>query len=320
MTFSVLCICEVLASFPLRFVDNFDGVPSSSLMVSGIISIIVFLNVIFSAYVTLGRKSYCIGVLTLSVVCVLVQLFVQFICLNLNMLSLLTNTLIQPKIVYISIVLFLVYILRSKKIKEYLPKGERKFGKQGWLSVGLCLVVLAQFILFFGQSCVKYYNSGKALVENVRNGDSYCDGCIKFKPLENWWVDTVIVDNDTYVFEFESTTHSKITISSLPYYCINSRLDFYYLVSCLSDLFQKHTMDVNEVDYGTEILGSITLGYSTYFSNTDSDSVNFCTYAILTTSSSSKVASIIIEDNVMDKELIKGDLLQFVKTVSFELE
>lgn len=316
MMLIVLCMKKTVSAFPTYFYDDYYDMQPPLVVYAEIIDVCTYLYAFIGICKTLERKPYGIAILKFSLVYVLMQLT----CWSSSFLSTYpTWWLAAMWIVFIlGGILFLVYLFRSKRLNDYIPKSERKFGRYGWFGILIYLAVFIQYGLYFSGNVIKNLNSKKVNNANIKSGDYYTDGYIKFKPLANWKADTIYQYNDRYLFEFSSPLHKKITIGTLLIEC-KTRLDFCAALHNIENHSRLQETSVEEIDYGTKYLDSGTLYYSTYTNKSDSTKY-YRTYAVSVDDRSHKVAYVILYDTFWRKQSIADELLRFSRSLTFHLE
>lgn len=316
MMLIVLCMKKTVSAFPTFFYDNYYDMQAPLVVYAGIIDVCVYLYAFIGIYKTLERKPYGIAILKFSLAYVLTQL----IRWSSSFLSTYPTWWFAAMWIVLILggILFLVYLFRSKRLNDYIPKSERKFGKYGWLGILIYLAVSIQYGLYFSGNVIKNLNSQKATIASTRSGDYYTDGYVKFKPLANWKADTLYQYEDRSLFEFSSPLHKKITISTLLIGC-KTRLDFCAALHDIEIPSQPQEQPVEEIDYGTKHLDSGTLYYSTYINKSNSAKY-YRTYAASVDDKSYKVAYVIFDDTIWRKQSIANELLRLSRSLTFRLE
>lgn len=316
MVLVVLCIKKTVSAFPTYFYEDYYGIKTSVIVYAGVIDVFAYAYALVGIYRTLQRKSYGIAMLKLSLVYILMQL----VFWTSSFLGTYPTRLfaIIWGIVILGGIIFLVYLFRSKGLKEYIPKSERKFGKYGWLGIIIYIAVLVQYGLYYGDRIIKTLNSQQVTNTSSKSGEHYTDGYVKFKPLADWEIDTIYRQNDKKVFVFSSPSHNKITIGTECMEC-KGRIDFYAVLPNLEAQTQLSKSPVKEVNYGTEYLNSMTLYYSTY--TNESDSIKgYRTYAMFVDQESYKIMYIILDDTIWRKTSVIEELLHLSQSSTFQLE
>lgn len=316
MMLLVLCMKKTISAFPTYFYDDYYDMQTPLVVYAGIIDVCAYVYAFIGICKTLERKPYGIVILKFSLVYVLMQL----IFWSSSFFSAYPTW--QFAAMWIVFILggfsFLGYLFRSKRLNDYIPKSERKFGKYGWFGILIYVAVSIQYGLYFSGNVIKNLNSQKTTIASVKSGDSYTDGYVKFKPLANWKADTVYQYNDRFLFKFSSPLHNKITIGTLHMEC-KIRLDFYAMLHNIDMSSRLPEFPIEEIDYETKNTDSGTLYYSTYTNKSDSTK-HYRTYAISTDDKSYKVAYIILDDTIWRKQSIADELLRFSRSLTFRLE
>lgn len=136
MMLVIVDICGLIDNFKSSWLDNLDGISPVYALISGCVDIAVYLYSLLSIYKILEHKPYSLFMLRLSVFYIFVQFtfrflsanYVVFIQIGINILIVLFG------------VVFFTYLFRSKQIKGYIPKTERRVGLYG--AIGLLLYSL----------------------------------------------------------------------------------------------------------------------------------------------------------------------------------
>lgn len=316
MTLIVLCIRKTISAFPSYFYEGFYGMSIPLTVYAGAIDVLAYTYALIGIYKTLERKPFGIIVLKFSLIYVLMQL----IFWSFSYVSTYPTWWLAAMCgcVILGGFIFLVYLFRSKKLNDYILKSERLFGKYGWLGILIYLAVLVQYGFYYGDNIVKYINSQKVTKEDIKLGEYYTDGYIKFKPLVDWKNDTIYHFNSWYLFEFSSPLHNKITICTGHIEC-QKRLDYYAALQNPSIQSLLPKFPVEEINYGTKDLGKQTLYFNTY-TYTASCTKNYWTYALFVDDESYKVVYVIMNDTIWRKQVIINNLLQFSRSLTYRLE
>lgn len=317
MTLIVLCLWKTISDFPTYFYDGYYDMKAPLVVYAGTIDVFAYAYALMGIYRTLKRKPYGIAILKISLVYVLMQLFFR-------VSSFLSTHPIwwyaaMWGIVILGGIVFLAYLFHSKRLNDYIPKPERKFGMYGWFGILIYLAVFVLYGLHLGNYINKALDSQKAAIGDVKLGEYYTDGYVKFKPLADWKNDTIYQRDDKYLFEFSSPSHNKITIGAGLLEC-NTRLDYYAALQNLGVQPLITKLPVEEINYGTELLNTQTLYYSTYTNSSDSTNKYYRTYAVFVDDESYKVAYAILDDTIWREQYIAEELLLFSQSLTFRLE
>ena len=315
MTLIVLGVVRMLATIPSFFYEDCYGINTTYVVGSRIITFIVFVYAFVGIYSTLKRKPYGVGVLKLSLFYILPQIIFDS-SLIFSQYQIAWYAAIQGVTILGGLV-FLVYLFRSKKLNEYIPKCERKFGKYGWFGILLFFTMFVLYGFFVGEQIVKNLNSQKVEMAQVKSGNYYTDGYVRFKPLADWKQKGIYQQGDGTLFGFSSPKHNKIVIFSSQMEC-KSRLDFCESVQSIDQLLGGTKSAIEEIDYGTKVLNTGTLYYNTYKIVVDS-LLKYRTYALVTDDKSQKVLCLIFEDDTVPKHSAGNELQQFTQDLSFRL-
>lgn len=316
MTLVVLCIKRSVSAIPSYFQEDYYDIKSLLITFAGIVDIIAYLYALMGIYRTLERKPYAVAILKFSLIYVLMQL----ISWSSSFIATYPTWWFVAFLggIILGGFAFLIYLFRSNKLDLYIPKKNRVFGKYGWFGMLIYLAVFILYGLYYGDYLAKDFNSQKVAVKNIKSGNLYTDGYVKFEPLADWKYDTITQDNGRFLFEFSSPIHNKITIGTTYLVC-KTRLDFYEVLRNIGTPSQFSETSVEEIDYGTKELNTGILYYSTYSYLADSIKA-YRTYALSVDDKSYKVAYVILDDTIWRRTSIADELLQFSQSMTFRLE
>ncbi len=287
------------------------------LLFSVVIDILAYCYAFLGIYKALQRKPYSISMLRLSVFYFLIQF-----CFN-SMGKIGSVLPIHPYLFFpiiLFLIIFLVYLFKSKSLREYIPKAERKFGIMGWFGILIYVLVASMYVWKISDDYQKNRNSMplKSTEVALKKGE-VTDGLIAYHPLDGWIADTIIGnEKDGYlrVYHTDSCHDILITSMNLDY---QSRIDYYQILSecCMSQI--PDTIGLIEVANESKFYNGGSYYLNTYAVGTSDSLTAYWTFSALIDSASHKAAAL---SNFQVSSYEKSHKMseEFMKTVRFNLK
>lgn len=287
-------------------------------IISGVCDIFLFTYAFCGVYKALQRKKQSLTILKFSLVYIFLQRFfplTHLITTNYRYIFSL-DTLISLFILYM-----FVYIVKSRKLKDFLPKKERKFGIAGILGL---LIYCMSISMSGNEMYSKYYVAYKSFptdVSNIKLEEGECsDGSTIFRPALSWTCDTIIKQPESNSFYvFKTNKDEQLLVTTIQKKCV-SRIDYYYLLSYCWDNIMGDSIRLYEVCSSDSIING-----NRYFSNTylvgNQDSTNNVTwtFAGLVSNDLFKILTISGFNSKGNKDLSQ-DIIKVYKSADFHLE
>ena len=300
-------------SFGLFFNNPLESSNRSLLLFSGIIDLLAYSYGFLAIYKTLQRKPYSIMMLKLSVFYILIQLFFR-------MIGRVGDSFVYSPLVFLPVLFFclffFIYLYRSKNLKLYLPKSERRWGIWGWLGVGLYLLVVIMYGFYSKDRILMERNSKPLMGKDVIiEKDEVTDGIVAFRPLQGWKCDTIIGnDKEGYAYHYITDDSTRIYVSSVLGEC-RSRIDYYEL---LEGFGFPDTLAMKELSFKDSIISGNRYYQNIYCFKDDEDTVYLTLSALKDNSSYKMMTMSTVEINKHGLTDVMAD--SFMKDVRFKLE
>ena len=288
------------------------------LIFSYIIDVIAFSYSFLAIYKALQRKPYSITMLKISVFYIFFKTLFLFIRRSEGVLHGMAK-------IYVFIPLFLlvffIYLWRSKHLKSLIPLNSRKFGIMGAIGFFIYILVFAQYAFNFAGPIIKKKRSEPIPVSKVSllNGE-VCDGLAAFTPMKEWTNDTIIGNEKDGVLRFfHSDKCFHILQTTVRIEC-NSRTDYYWVLSELAKNQLPDSVALVEVYNKDSLIGENRLYMNSYKLQINNDSTSFYwTFAALADHSSYKMAVLACsEKDTLNASIDYSKL--FMESVRFNLE
>lgn len=243
--------------------DNIGQISLDHFIVSWLVDLLAYGYCIVSIYKALQGKPYSVAMLKFSSIYILIQLI--FTALN-NTVSIipLLPFIFVPIIVICGI--FIVYLYRSKKLRNFIPLETRTFGIYGCLGLAIYIMSVTCAMYFGLRPIIKRYKSLPVEVKEVslQKGE-LTDGLIVFKPLPNWVTDTITSSfKDGYAYYYNDEEDNEIMVSSFMQESCNNRVDYNAIVASLYKIIKDNSTIKGEVAYADSIINDAQFYSNTY--------------------------------------------------------
>lgn len=241
--------------------DSIGQISLDNFIVSWLVDLIAYGYCFVSIYKVLQGKPYSIAMLKIGSI----YMFIQLVYTSLNSVGSIIP--IMPLIIPIIIVcgIFIIYLFRSKKLRNYIPLENRSFGLYGSLGLGICFLFLSSAIYFNLKTVIKRHKSLPIdKKEIVLQKGELTDGLVIFKPLKNWKTDTIIDTTKGYIYYYNDESKNKImTTSFLQEFCDN-RVDYNKIVANLYKNINGKITILREIAYADSIINDAQFYSNTY--------------------------------------------------------
>jgi hypothetical protein len=318
MVYIILKILGLFSGLDYFWNDAISQISIPLLIFSYLIDVFAFCYSFMAIYKALQRRPYSISMLKLSVFYLFFQsLFLLFRRLN--------GILFRLAYIYAFIPLFLlvffVYLWRSKQLNKYIPKANRKFGMMGTLGIFIYFLVFIQFVITNGDPIIKTRNSMPVPVSEVslQNGE-LTDGLAAYRPQKEWINDTIVgneEDGISRIFHSEKCFH--ILLSTVKYDCKN-KIDYYKVLSecCRSQI--PDSIALEEVYNKDSLIGENRFYINSYRLRQNTDSTKYYwTFSALLDHSSYKIVILACSE----RDTLNASIdysKQFMESVRFDLK
>lgn len=303
-------------SFASYWNDAINPIETKVLVFSGIIDALAYTYAFLSIYKALQNKPYSISMLRLSVFYILVQLIFK-------MQDKIGSVIPSHPYFFIPLVLFLiiffVYLFKSKHLNAYIPKTKRKFGIWGWVGVLIYLMVFAMYAYMSGKELYKRYNSLPLELSSVilNEGES-TDGLTAFKPLAIWQNDTVMGNaKDGYMHVYHTEDCPNILVTAMNAEC-KTRIDYYMLLNDLCSNLLPDSVRLKEEEYKDSVINGNKYYLNTYSFVKEGDTVYWTFSALMPTDYYKVMTLSSITHDSYRHSIEMSD--EFMKKVRFKLE
>ncbi len=295
--------------------DNINLISKTELILSIVIDVLAYSYAFMSIYKALQAKPYSIAMLKLSVIYILLQPIVRL----LNDI----NILIQvPKITLgwlAFLIIFLIFLYKSKHLEEYIPQPKRRFGFWGFAGVFIYLLVFATIVMHYYDIIYKTIASRPVDTNAViLNEYEQCDKISAFVPLANWKNDTIIgTEDDGYMYMYHSDNCNKIRVASL---CgdFPKKIDYYGILKFMQTNVMPDTIKMYEVMHRDSAINGNKFYLNSYTFTDDTLRV-FWTFAAIKDAQSYKITTLSCFELDSLKESVNMTT-EFMKTVRFDLK
>lgn len=318
MVYIILKIIGLFSGLGHFWNDAISQISIPLLIFSYLIDVYAFCYSFMAIYRALQRKPYSITMLKISVLYVFFQsLFLLFHRLN----GVLHRTAYIYALIPLFFLVFFVYLWRSKQLKKYIPKADRKFGLMGTLGVLIYLLVFIRPIITYVDPIIKSKNSLPVPVTEVslQNGE-LTDGLAAYRPHKDWVNDTIVgneEDGISRIFHSEKCFH--ILLSTVKYNCKN-KIDYYKVLSecCRSQI--PDSIALEEVYNKDSLVGENRFYINSYRLKHNTDSTKYYwTFSALVDNSSYKIVTLACSE----KDTLNASInysKQFMESVRFDLK
>lgn len=311
MMFVILNIWNVVVNFKTSWMNNLDELSPAFVVSSCCLDLAMYGYALLGICKALQHKPYSVLMLRLSVFYIFTQFAVKSFCEHyLTRLSV-------PLAVFGFV--FFVYLFKSKQLKAFIPKAERKigpFGAIGWL---LYLAVVPLYAFPLHRFITLRMHSRPVAVSSTRLPDrTFTDGMARFKALEAWQLDTIVGDaKRVYLFAFNNGGDHNIMVNSRSVPC-HSRLDFCQLLANASEHVLEEPFTLKEVKYGEFTVGGSRCYYECYALGVSSGKYKYWSYAALCDAASLKVLELSYKNN--NWQASEREIKRFMQAVTFNLK
>ncbi len=315
MMIVIVDICGLVDNFKSLWLDNLDYLSSVYVAFSGGLDILVYAYALLSIYTILQHKPYSVFMLRLSVFYVFTQIAFRFLSGN-NVIPMQIGI---NALVFLSGIIFFVYLFKSHGMKAFIPRTERKVGAYGALGLMLYLAVVPLYAYPSYYQITKNRKSLPIPVKNLQlSYNTYRDGLTEFRAIKNWQLDTIAGDaKQGYLFAFNSHGSRDILVHSFNAEC-RSRLEFYQLLSNVCNHILGKPYSLGEVKYGeVNEIGNICY-YECYNIGTPSVGYKYWWYVALCDKTSYKILELSYLCN--DLQTSQREIKDFIKSVTFKLK
>ena len=284
--------------------------------VAACLEMAVYVYAFFAVVMALKRKAYGVAMLKFSVFYLWVILLFKMLDHRSEVVRYFSQVF---GLILLAVLLFGVYLFRSKALAVYIPKGHRCFGLAG--SVGVLIAV--GFVSLYGFAAYdklqRVVLSEPVPVSRQVFGDyRYTDGACVFVTPDSWVLDTIVVSElQVSVFYFkreEGNPTQVISFASEE----QDRLSYYQYLHHLREQFLPDTLSFTEHSWGEERLDVGPLYYDVYTVG-GMDRLRYWTFAVLFAPETYKAVAL----SLMDKDSLsfsEAELVEFMKNVQFDLE
>ena len=310
----IMAIVQYNASFNV-IDNNLQPLSTNMLIFSAVIDIAAYLYAFLGIYKTLQANSYAITIMKFSVFFVLAQVAIRSLGNIAGVPQLAVKYMLYG---LLFLLIFFIYLFKSKHLEEYIPKQKRKFGIWGWIGVGIYVMVTVMMAVPCGEKVVKVFAS-RAIEKSevlVEDGE-FSDGLAKFRPLESWKTDTIYGADSTgymHVFSGDSCTIMVATVNGE----CTSRLDYYLIMNKMRQSLLPDTLKLKEELYRDSIING-NCYYLNSYSYLVSSGKNFWTVSALVSSDKYKVTMMSIFEKGSPEKSLKISP-EFMKNVRFDLK
>lgn len=321
MTFCLFLFFMMIVYFILSQLKNIpeaiDNVILSHIADATVFVVVTFLGIysLISIYKTLQRKVYSIFALKVSII---------FIALYwaLYSLSFIGNGQLMMTLIFsfplLFLIIFFIYLLRSKKVNSYIPKQKRKVGVFGLTGLILGGLLLISLTCPFVTSAIYAKRSFKNMQEISRNGNKYTDGIATFQIPKQWiYKNSKHKGNGKTVYLFTDRMGSTIYAISQAQGSCKSRLEFLNTVGYYSKEIKGLPTDLEEITYGNEIINDNTFNYEAYKCKDSSGRQMYWTITALADDNSYRAYFVSYYGHVPYKEILVK-IKQMMSTVVFD--
>lgn len=306
----------LLSSFANYWNDAINPIETKVLVLSGIIDGFAYTYAFLSIYKALQRKPYSISMLRLSVFYVLAQLSFRMQD-KIDSIIPFHTYLFIPLIIFL--IVFFIYLLKSKHLKVYIPITKRKFGIWGWIGVTTYVMVFGMYAYISGKELYKRnYSLPLELSTVILNEGEITDGLTAFIPLEIWQNDTIMGNvEDGYMHVYHTKECPNILVTALNADC-KSRIDYYLILNELRSVLLPDSIRLREEEYTDSVINGNKYYLNTYSFIKEGDTI-YWTFSALMPTDYYKVMTLssITHDSYRHSVEMSED---FMKQVRFKLE
>lgn len=313
----------------LGFIRIFEGIPDytnyilsgfnfETLLLSEISDFLLYAYAFSGIYKGLQRNPHSITILKLALFYIVIQRLFQLLDIFSGDLRYFYSI---SSLLLLFVVFFYVYLFKGKKLKEYIPSKERKFGLAGLVGI---LIYLIPIGMTGNEVYSKYYKAYKSLPKDMftirlQDGE-YSDGLTIFTPVKSWECDSVITSSKSNSLHlFKTPKDENIIITTIPCRCLN-RIDYYSTLAQCSNAFVGNSVQFFEIAYTDSIINGNRY-YSNTYSVEKSDSVNHLTWTFSALISKDYYKMFTISGFAKDNdETLQKDIIDVLTKVEFNLE
>ena len=282
MLFLILQFVRLYQGIPKVSIDSLTGYSFETIVLSAVTDLILYFYAFVGIFKALKRTPQSITILKFALFYLILQAYFSVT----NDVSSDIRNLIVFWIHPLSLMFYIfmyVYLFKSRKLKEYIPKNERTFGLAGGVGILIYMLSIGLYVYTFGLSFYKGYKSlPKDPAELKLNKGEYTDGMVIFKPLDDWKCDTVYKASEySIIHVFNSDKYSDIIITTIPGVYTN-KLDYYFLLSQCGKEYIGDSIKLKEICYGDSIINGNQYHFNTYIigDNNEADKI-YWTYSSL---------------------------------------
>lgn len=298
--------------------DCIGAMPLEHFIISWLTDFFAFGYCLSSIYKALQAKPYSISMLKIGTI----YIGIQLVLTSFNYIGAVMPIMpIAFLPMMIACLIFVVYLYRSKRLKEFIPVNSRIFGIYGYWGISIYVFFLCPYIYCGVKSYFEWHRSLPIDKNEItlKKGEM-TDGFIVFRPLSNWNRETIAGSpKEGYTFLFNDESDNKIMIRSFLHESCNNRVDYNVLVAGLYKVIKNEFTLRREIAYTDSMINDAKFYSNTYEILDKKGELKYWTISALVPKNLQKLTLVsYLEKNGYSRSLV--DTKIFMEGISFNLE